>query len=373
MQATTYPLLIGMQPGYANSQLIGSIDNFRVWTVERTAQQIADLRFTQIAAGQTASHPGLAASYTFENGPTDSTGANNGTLMGAAAITVDNNWLPPAQTNRVLKLSAVGDYMIVSHSASLAASSELTVECWLYFRNKTGFGRLGKSAASDCQWGIDPAVAANASGFSLCGPATDVNGANGYTLPRNEWVHIAGTWKQSTGTAKFYLDGQLIRTVVGSNGAMQATNYPVFVGLQPGSANSQLFGSLDNLRIWTVERSAAQIEASLFTQIGPGETSAYPGLVASYTFEDGAADATGLNNGVLMGGATTVEDDTYFPAPCVGDVAEDGQIDAIDLAAVISQWGQAPAGPFDADIDNDGIVGATDLSAVLSNWGPCPR
>lgn len=373
MQATTYPLLIGMQPGYANSQLLGSIDNFRVWTVERSAQQIADLRFTQIAAGQTASHPGLVASYTFENGPTDATGANNGTLMGAAAITVDNNWLPPAQPNRVLKLSAVGDYMTVPHSASLAASSELTVECWLYFRNKTGFGRLGKSAASDCQWGIGTAVAANASTFDLCGPAVDVNGANGFTLPRNEWVHVAGTWKQSTGTAKVYLNGQLIRTVVGSTGAMLATDYPVLVGMQPGFANTQLFGSIDNLRIWTVERSAAQIEASLFTQIGPGETSAYPGLVASYTFEDGAADATGLNNGVLMGGATTVEDDTYFPAPCVGDVAEDGQIDAIDLAAVISQWGQAPAGPFDADIDNDGIVGATDLSAVLSNWGPCLR
>jgi hypothetical protein len=106
-------------------------------------------------------------------------------------------------------------------------------------------------------------------------------------------------------------------------------------------------------------------------QINSGETSAYPGLVASYTFENGATDATGLNNGVLVGGATTVEDDTYFPAVCIGDIAEDGQVDAIDLAAVISQWGQAPTGVFDADVDNDGIIGPSDLSAVLSNWGPC--
>jgi hypothetical protein len=56
---------------------------------------------------------------------------------------------------------------------------------------------------------------------------------------------------------------------------------------------------------------------------------------------------------------------------CIGDIAEDGQVDAIDLAAVISQWGQAPTGVFDADVDNDGIIGPSDLSAVLSNWGPC--
>jgi hypothetical protein len=371
MQATTYPVLIGMQPGYANSQLFGSVDNFRIWNVERSAQQIETARFKQITPAETSAYAGLVANYTFENGAADSTGVNNGTLMGGAAITVDNNWLPPAPTNKVLKLSAVGDYMTVAHSASLAASSELTIEYWLNFRNKSSFGRIGKAAPSDGQWGLAPRVGENLSAFDLGGPAVDVNGANGFTLPRNEWVHVAATWKQSTGTSKVYIDGQLVRTVVGSTAPMQATTYPVLVGQQPGFANSQLFGSVDNFRIWTVERTAQQIEATRYVQINSGETSAYPGLVASYTFENGATDATGLNNGVLMGGATTVEDDTYFPAVCIGDIAEDGQVDAIDLAAVISQWGQAPTGVFDADVDNDGIIGPSDLSAVLSNWGPC--
>jgi len=56
---------------------------------------------------------------------------------------------------------------------------------------------------------------------------------------------------------------------------------------------------------------------------------------------------------------------------CPGDVASDGMVDGVDLAAVLSQWGTQRSGTFNADIDNSGLVDGGDLALVLGGWGPC--
>ena len=59
--------------------------------------------------------------------------------------------------------------------------------------------------------------------------------------------------------------------------------------------------------------------------------------------------------------------------PCPGDVASDGMVDGVDLAAVLSQWGTQGSGTFNADIDGSGLVDGGDLALVLGGWGPCPQ
>jgi hypothetical protein len=54
---------------------------------------------------------------------------------------------------------------------------------------------------------------------------------------------------------------------------------------------------------------------------------------------------------------------------CVGDITADGQINIVDLLAVISNWGQTGTNP--ADVNGDGIVNIADLLAVIAGWGPC--
>ena len=58
---------------------------------------------------------------------------------------------------------------------------------------------------------------------------------------------------------------------------------------------------------------------------------------------------------------------------CPGDVASDGMVDGVDLAAVLSQWGTQGSGTFNADIDGSGLVDGGDLALVLGGWGPCPQ
>ncbi len=57
---------------------------------------------------------------------------------------------------------------------------------------------------------------------------------------------------------------------------------------------------------------------------------------------------------------------------CSVDISGNGTVDAVDLAAVLSSWGNAPTGKANADVNRDGVINAIDLAEVLGAWGACP-
>lgn len=59
--------------------------------------------------------------------------------------------------------------------------------------------------------------------------------------------------------------------------------------------------------------------------------------------------------------------------PCPGDVTGGGEVNGVDLAAVLGAWGTSGQGKFDCDVNDDGIVDGADLATVLSGWGSCPQ
>jgi len=54
--------------------------------------------------------------------------------------------------------------------------------------------------------------------------------------------------------------------------------------------------------------------------------------------------------------------------PCSGDIDGNGDVNGLDLGAVVGAWGTA-AGP--ADVNGDGTVDGQDLGIVLAGWGRC--
>jgi hypothetical protein len=58
--------------------------------------------------------------------------------------------------------------------------------------------------------------------------------------------------------------------------------------------------------------------------------------------------------------------------PCLADIDESGAVNAVDLAAILSNWGTNGGKYPRADIDGNGDIDGADLAAVLSAWGPCP-
>jgi formylglycine-generating enzyme required for sulfatase activity len=58
-------------------------------------------------------------------------------------------------------------------------------------------------------------------------------------------------------------------------------------------------------------------------------------------------------------------------AQCPADVNHDQQVNATDLASVLSAWG-TNGSATGTDINNDGLVNGSDLTILFSGWGPCP-
>ena len=56
---------------------------------------------------------------------------------------------------------------------------------------------------------------------------------------------------------------------------------------------------------------------------------------------------------------------------CPGDVTGNGQVNPVDLTALLVDWGTAGGREFETDCNEDGIVDADDLAIVLADWGPC--
>jgi hypothetical protein len=57
---------------------------------------------------------------------------------------------------------------------------------------------------------------------------------------------------------------------------------------------------------------------------------------------------------------------------CSADTNRDGTVDGIDLATVLTRWGQSAAKFPEADCNRDGVIDGSDLAIVLGSWGACP-
>jgi len=56
---------------------------------------------------------------------------------------------------------------------------------------------------------------------------------------------------------------------------------------------------------------------------------------------------------------------------CFEDANADGNVDGVDLAVLLSQWGNCSPAACQCDFNSDGAVNAADLALLLSMWGPC--
>ena len=116
------------------------------------------------------------------------------------------------------------------------------------------------------------------------------------TITDFDWHHWAVTYDANSNTQKIYLDGVLDNTIV---------NVADYVGsgfLNIGkslSTDSYFNGSLDDVRIWNVARTAEQINGSKNCELQGSET----GLVAYYKFNQGLDAAN--NTAITTATATT--------------------------------------------------------------------
>ncbi len=227
----------------------------------------------------------------------------------------------PAGQSQSLRFSG-SDYIVLGNDPSLKLTS-FTLEAWIIIEGtgtptSTGTGGIGD---------IVPIISKGRAEQE--DPVKDVNYFLGYQLSTNKlvadfednagsvnhpvfsnsvldncWTHVAATYNAATGTWKLYINGDLDQTAVLSSAFVpqSLSNVSACIGASfNSSATAAGFfnGRIDEVRIWNVVRTDAEMTAGFSAELTGGI-----GLAGRWGFNEGAGNTAG--NSVAGGPAGSV-------------------------------------------------------------------
>lgn len=228
---------------------------------------------------------------------------------------------PTTPPNYSLKFNGGKDYVSVPRSSSMKIGTAFTVEAWVEPVSLTSPGTYkgivrGALGAPPADKGGSFVLFTDKSdysiwGLSVCTPSCNSAISGHGNLQANKWQFLTGTYDGSVIT--IYLNGTKVASKSWPGAISPLYNYLV-IGLWSSSFN----GSIDEVRLWNVARSASDVQADMKSS----PTGNPPGLVGYWRFNEGSgqtvADSTkNHNNGVLGAAGDPSWAPGFVPPPII--------------------------------------------------------
>lgn len=284
-------LMIGASPGGWTRYFTGRIDEARIWNVARSAAEIRDKMFKGAVTGT-----GLVASYQMTDGSGTTLTDNSGNGH-TGTLSINTTWetSPIRFTANALSFDGTDDVVTISRKAEHDISSAITLEAWVYATKSSGVQNvIAKSAAGGSSGYIFPRTDDGWTNTTFWLYIAG-SGWRAFSAPfpgRDAWHHLAATYDGSN--VKIYVDGTL-QTTQAQTGAIATSNsIAITLGNQPG-LNEFFGGAVDEVRVWDIVRTEAQIQASMNRELDPASQT---GLVAYFTCNQGIS--SGTNTGIPL-------------------------------------------------------------------------
>lgn len=259
----------------------GQIDEVRIWNGVRTDGEIASHKFVPLGVDNTTGTP-----YKQRHGFRMNMNSATDTLfsdcwphyaMVPHNVTVKNysdNTSPYVDYNNHLVFNGASGLKIESNFASsaLTPGKSITIETWVRMDETVVipfmniFNQSGGN--NDYPWGLYAVPATGEVYFDMnSGSDASISGGN---IADQRWHHIAATCDNATGTAKLYIDGELIgsQTFDPNTQSMDQTTYPWYVGTIGATdfITNKFAGGIDEARLWrNTVRTQAEIKKYMYT------------------------------------------------------------------------------------------------------------
>ncbi len=194
-------------------------------------------------------------------------------------------------THRSAYFNGTDAYVEVANTPALNPTEAITIEAWVWREDDTRCETvLGKDFQSSYWLGLcDGKIR-----FYRAGSGTLIDSTAG--VPERRWVHIAVTYDGAN--VRFYIDGAPDRTVP-ATGALTANGLPLGIGADLGAsfADYHFKGLLDEVRLWNVARTQADIRADMYSEVD-----FRAGLVGAWRLNGSAVAAGGGFASTVHGG-----------------------------------------------------------------------
>jgi len=202
-----------------------------------------------------------------------------------------------------LYFDGVNDYVNMGNASTFNVGSAVTYEAWIKPDTTLSGFILNKwvDFAEDKQFFFS----GNRLYFYLYNVFGGTQLISSPVIPLHLFTHVAATYDGST--AKLYINGVFDTSKSVGSGVNNSTG-SLYTGYNPVRSgwNPPFKGIIDEVRIWNIARTEAQIQSSMNQQLNGNE----PGLTGYWKFNEGSGtitnDATSNHNNGTISGATWV-------------------------------------------------------------------
>jgi hypothetical protein len=196
--------------------------------------------------------------------------------------------------NNCLEFDGSEDYVALGSEGSFDFADQMTIEAWLNV-DSFPYDWTAIVTKGDNAWKLH----AQDNGkiyFSVDGGNAAIST---YSVEGIGWVHVAGV---AVGTNLYlYLNGKLDNTA-SYDGSFDVGNHAVYIGENAQSTGRYFDGLMDEVRIWSDDRSVNEIRQNMYRELNGDED----GLVAYYKFnEESGLNADDSKSGGNIDGTLT--------------------------------------------------------------------
>lgn len=191
--------------------------------------------------------------------------------------------------NHCLEYNGLNNRATVPFNAVLNPSQSITLEAWVYPYNLAGESQRMVMDKPFYNWSnpyhqYNMGINDEGTHFALLvtNGQWHVMEHGNYTVPLNEWTHLAWTYDGSVFTT--YVNGQFNQSSQ-VTGLIPGFETPLTIGVRgaPDWQYGFFDGLIDEIRIWNTARTQPQIQDFMTIQLTGNE----PGLMAYWTFDEG--------------------------------------------------------------------------------------
>lgn len=222
-------------------------------------------------------------------------------ILGAVVLAATMTWASDA--GNCLLFDGSNDCVTVTNDASLDVGNTLTIEAWvkaddLTTRQGIFSTRLNNEGGS---FQLEVGFGSGGTGrVAVAGVSTWIVETGDDAILPGEWTHIAYV-RSSVSNQTLYVNG-VAQALNQESTTYAFTNNTSDKVIASGTSGSQLFaGQIDELRVWNVARSQAEIRSDMLSILNGDES----GLVACYRFDESSGtslpdETANANDGTLV-------------------------------------------------------------------------